>query len=264
VDVGGYYLQFACRGHGAATVIVEDALGVSTLESGGWWAVIDEIETTTRVCVYDRAGLGLSDAAPAHPRTSQEAVKDLRTLLDRAPVPGPYILVGHSIGGLHALLFASQHPNDVAGIVLVNGAHPDQWAEFQALLPPEAPGEPARLSQLRTLQAQPASNPERLDVIASAHQVRLALARGPQPLGDVPLVVLTRSPKAAIAPFLPPEIAAPGAELWQDLQGDLAGLSSNSTHVIAAQAGHNIQRDEPQLVIDAILRILDEAGGPGD
>jgi hypothetical protein len=102
-----------------------------------------------------------------------------------------------------------------------------------------------------------------LDVLGSAGQVRLALAGGPHPMGDMPLFVLTRSPAAAIAPFLPPEIAAPGAELWQDLQGDLAGLSSNSTHVIAAQAGHNIQRDEPQLVVEAILRIVDEARRPG-
>jgi pimeloyl-ACP methyl ester carboxylesterase len=185
-------------------------------------------------------------------------VNDLHALLENGLEPGPYILIGHSVGGLHALLYASQFPSDVAGLVLVNGAHPDQWARLRALLPPVTPGEPARLARLRTMPSQPADNPERLDVLASASQVRRALSGSLSPLDDVPLVVITRSPTAPMAPFLPPEIAGPGAPVWQELQANLAELSSNSTHLIAAEAGHSIHLKEPHMVIEAVLWIASE------
>lgn len=263
VDVGGYTLQFACWGQGAPTIIIEDALGVSTLESGGWWAVVSELAATTRVCIYDRAGLGWSDAAAQHPRTSQDMAADLRALVDAAGLPGPYVLVGQSQGAFNALLFASQYPNEVAGLVLVNGAHPHQWTRFQALLPAERPGEPARLSRLRTIHAHPADNSEGWDLIASAHQVQTALFDTANPLGELPLAVLTRSPESAMAPFLPPEIAGPGAQVWQALQAELAALSSHSTHLYADQAGHNIHLHEPERVTAAIRWVLAEAANSG-
>jgi pimeloyl-ACP methyl ester carboxylesterase len=263
--VDDFHLAYVCRGRGAPTVIIEEALGVPALESGGWWAILDEIAPLTRICVYDRPGLGLSSRAPAGPRTSQTAVDDLRAWLAAADVPGPYVLVGHGVGGFHALLYASLYPGEVAGLVLVNGAHPDQWTALQGLLPPETPGEPARLSRLRHLEAEPAANSEGLDVIASADQVRAALAAGPQPpLGDLPLVVLTRSPRSHMAPFLPPEIAVAGGPVWQALQAELAGLSNLGVHRLAAEGGHSLHRQAPALVIEAIREILDAANGPHD
>jgi pimeloyl-ACP methyl ester carboxylesterase len=263
--VGNYALAYLCRGEGSPAVIIEDALGVPALESGGWWDIVKEIAPLTRICVYDRAGLGLSSPAPQAPRTSQAAVDDLHALLATAAVPGPYLLVGHAVGGYHMLLFASQYPGEVAGLVLVNAFHPDQWTAFQALLPPKAPGEPDRLSRLRHLQAEPAANTEGLDVAASADQVRTALAAGPwPPLGDLPLVVLTRSPRASMAPFLPPEIAAGGGPVWQALQAELAELSSSGVHRLAAEGGHSLHLQEPELVITAIRQILDAVSGPRD
>jgi len=259
-DLGDYDLAYLCRGEGTPAVVIEDALGVPALESGGWWDLMAEIAPLTRICVYDRAGLGLSSQAPAGPRTSQTAVEDLRRLLNAAQVPGPYVLVGHAVGGYHTLLYASQYPGEVAGLVLVNGYHPDQWTAFQALLPAETPGEPARISRLRHLQAEPAANIEALDVVASAVQVRQALAAGPQPpLSDLPLVVLTRSPHSSLAPFLPPEIAAAGGAVWQALQADLAGLSSNGAHERAEGGGHSLHRQEPELVIAAIRQVVEAA-----
>lgn len=264
-DLGAYELAYLCRGEGTPAVVVEDALGVPALESGGWWELMAEIAPLTRICVYDRAGLGLSSQTPASPRTSQMAVEDLRMLLKAAQVPGPFVLVGHGVGGYHTLLYASQYPHEVAGLVLVNGYHPDQLAAFEALLPIEAPGEPARLGRLRHLQTEPAANSEALDVVASAALVRAALAAGPQPpLGDLPLVVLTRSPRSSMAPFLPPEIAAAAGPVWQALQAELARLSSNSTHTWAKQAGHSLHLQEPELMIAAIRQVVEAARGPLD
>jgi pimeloyl-ACP methyl ester carboxylesterase len=264
-DVGEHRLAYLCRGEGTPAVIIEDALGVPALESGGWWDLMAEIAPLTRICVYDRAGLGLSDQPSAGPRTSQTAVGDLRTLLNAAQVHGPYVLVGHAVGGYHTLLYASQHPGEVAGLVLVNSYHPDQWTALRTLLPPELPGEPTRISRLRHLQAKPAANTEMLDVVASAAQVHLALTAGPQPpLGNLPLVVLTRSPHSSMASFLPPEIALAAGPVWQALQADLAGLSSHSTHERAEKGGHSLHLQEPELVIAAIRQIVDAARGSHD
>jgi pimeloyl-ACP methyl ester carboxylesterase len=264
-ELGAYALAYLCRGEGYPVVVIEDALGVPALESGGWWDIMAEIAPLTRICVYDRAGLGLSGQAPAGPRTSQTAVEDLRTLLHAAQVPGPYVLVGHAVGGYHALLHASQHPGEMAGLVLINGYHPDQWTAFQALLPAEVPGEPARLSRLRYLQAQPAANTEGLDVFESAAQVSRSLAGRPQPpLGDLPLVVVTRSPESGLAPFMPPEISVAGGPVWQALQAELAGLSSSGTQEWAEKGGHSLHLQEPELVVAAIWQVVEAARGAHD
>ena len=244
IDVGGYKLQISCSGQGTPAVIVESGLGIPAIGSGHWRVVTSAIKKTTQICLYDRAGIGFSDAPDPHQsnRTSQDMVNDLHTLLVNANVPAPYILVGHSIGGYNVRLYASQYPYEVTGVVLVDSAHPDQWSEFSAVLPPES-----------RPPTDPFSNPERMDLIASADQVRVSKS-----MGDLPLVVLTRAP-GWIIPVLSPELSAKIDQIWQDLQFDLTGLSSNSTHMIAPLAGHNIPADEPQSVIEAILKVMEKA-----
>lgn len=252
VDIGGYSLRIACIGDGTPTVIVEAGFGEPAIESTSWVTVKNEIAKTTRICVYDRAGLGSSDVAPTKNRTSKDIAKDLHTLLVNAGVPRPYILVGHSLGGYHVLVFADQYPKEVAGIVLVDSSHPDQWTEVNAVLPPESPNEADTIKRLR--RVPPASLPEKLDVLKSAKQVRAVKS-----LGDLPLVVLTHSPtQQNMYPNVAPEITEKLEQMWQKLQNDLASLSSNSTHVTATKAGHYIQVDEPQLVIDAIRKVIEE------
>jgi len=253
VDIGGYALRILCTGQGTPTVIIEAGFGEPAVEkeTSSWTTVINGIEETTRICVYDRAGLGSSDVAPGKNRTSKDIVRDLHTLLVNAHVPGPYILVGHSLGGYHILLFANKYPKDVVGMVLVDSSHPDQWSEVSAVLPPESPNEPDSLKRLRRIP--PASLPEKLDIPASARQVRAVKS-----LGDLPLVVLTHNPVGNVFPDLSQEVAEKIEQVWQKLQNELASLSSNSSHIISAKSGHYIQVDEPQLVIDAILKVIAE------
>ena len=123
VDVGTHRLHLHCIGEGSPTVIFDAALGASSLS---WSLVHPEIARVTRACVYDRAGFGWSDGGPM-PRVAGRIANELHQLLQKAEVPGPYILVGHSFGGLVMRLFASRHAEDVAGIVLIEPAIPEEW-----------------------------------------------------------------------------------------------------------------------------------------
>lgn len=253
IDVGGYALHIVCMGEGTPTVIIETGFGEPAIEkeNSSWINVTNEIAKTTRICLYDRAGLGSSDVAKGNNRTSKDMAKDLHTLLHKAHVPGPYILVGHSIGGYHVLMFTHEYSKEVAGMVLVDSSHPDQWQEISAVLPPESPDEPTSIKNLRTLP--PASLPEKMDIMESIKQVREVKS-----LGNLPLVVISHSPTSTIDVRLTPELSAQIQQVWTKLQNNLASLSSNSTHIIATKAGHYIQVDEPQLVIDAILKVINE------
>lgn len=254
VDVGGYKLQILCSGQGTPTVIVDAELGDAAVESGNWLSVRYGVEKTTRICVYNRASLGSSDAPPTEPHTSQDVVKDLHTLLVNAHVPGPYIFVGHLFGGFTARLYANEYPDEVVGMILVDAYHPDYMSGTLAVLPPESPDEPESLNAWRgSLTEFITDTPESIDVMASAEQVRATNG-----LGDLPLVVITHSP-AWRSPSLPADVAERVEQVWQDLQIDLINLSSNSTQVLATKAGAYIPVDEPQLVIDAILKVVDEA-----
>lgn len=144
-DVGGYRLSIKCIGVGSPTVILEAGLGSS---SKTWEKVMPAVGRFTRVCSYDRPGQGKSDPAPrairrfgSHRyielRTGQQIVQDLHTLLAKAGAAGPYVLVGHSLGGLYAILYANQYPKDIVGMVLVDSAHQDQVAREEALMTPE-------------------------------------------------------------------------------------------------------------------------------
>jgi pimeloyl-ACP methyl ester carboxylesterase len=125
VDVGGFRLHVHCSGRGGPTVVFDAALGGSSLS---WCLVQPQVAALTRTCSYDRAGLGWSDAGPV-PRTAGRSAAELRALLDRADVPAPYVLVGHSFGTLVMRIFAARYPGQVAGLVLVEPAFPEDLIE---------------------------------------------------------------------------------------------------------------------------------------
>ena len=260
-NMRGRRLRFVCRGDSTPSVIIDQGGGISIEESFlrpfsmGWRKVFEQVARSHRTLMHDRAGLGWS-YEPAKPRSSSQLVKDLRALLRYAGVGPPYVLVGHSIGGFNVRLFASQYPDEVAGVVLVDSSHPDQWTRFGRLVPRPAPGESGALQRLRE-KPQPSLTPERIDYVTSADEVRTAGT-----LGSVPLIVLSRSPNALRPPGLPADLAAKIELVWSELQQELLNLSSRSEQIVATHAGHNIQLDEPQLVTETILRMLRETNEP--
>ena len=123
VDVGTHSLHINCLGEGSPTVILEAASGGM---SAHWVRVQQQLAQTTRVCAYDRAGMGWSEGGP-EPRDAARVTGELHALLEGAGVEGPYVMVGHSFGGLYARAYAARYPDETAGVVLVDSSHPDQF-----------------------------------------------------------------------------------------------------------------------------------------
>jgi pimeloyl-ACP methyl ester carboxylesterase len=219
-------------------------------------------ERTYRICSYDRANLGRSEKA-SKPRTFLDMARDLHVLLANAQIKGSYILVGHSMGGFLVRVFRDQYPEEVVGLVLEDAAHPDMGMRLMEGLPPRSVFESqavrttrAYFNWMSTSNGRTPNDPEGVDLLTSNAQVHAV-----KPPGNLPLVVISRSPDNPSFPYspddLPAETNAALRQIWQDLQGELVGLSTSSTQVIAARAGHSISRAEPGLVID----VVDEARG---
>src|SRR5690554_6307359 len=130
IDVSGFKMHIFCMGEGNPTVILEALSGGS---SSYWGWIQPELARSTRVCVYDRAGRGWSEPDP-EPITLARTVRNLQTLLTNARIEGPYLLVGHSIGGIYVRQFAADYPDQVAGIVLMDASHPFQYDRYPGLL----------------------------------------------------------------------------------------------------------------------------------
>jgi pimeloyl-ACP methyl ester carboxylesterase len=274
VDVGGYSMHIYCSGQGTPTVILDSGLGDSYFS---WNKVQPGIANFTRVCSYDRAGLGYSDSSP-HPRTSKNFTEELHVLLRNGGITGPLILVGHSMGGFDMRLYASLYPHDIAGMVLVDSSHPEQEKRFPPAVNDLAASD---LRQQEFLAAiTPFGIPRILGFCGSDLEIRAAecnfhTAREgiaelrafstsaaqtaiSGSLGDTPLVVLSHDPNTP-QPDLPEDLVKPFNDVWEKMQEELAHLSSRSEHVIANNSGHYIQLDRPDLVIEAVHKVVDES-----
>jgi pimeloyl-ACP methyl ester carboxylesterase len=241
INVGGYEMYLHCMGTETPTVVLEAGFD----DVADTWALVQpKVARFTRTCAYDRAGLGQSDPGP-EPRDSVQIVKELHTLLINADIEGPYVLVGHSLGGMYMRLFADYYQEEVIGLVLVDSAHIDQYERDAAVLPPESPSESESLRFYREWFTNAPTYPE------LPHRLF-----EPGSLGDMPLVVLT-SPHKDRAIDLPTGLSDMWDEIWVELQNEWAQTSSHSTHIMAYESGHFIQQDQPDLVIDAILQVVD-------
>ncbi len=277
-DVGGYRLHLNCLGQGSPTVVLESGLGRDSLD---WSWVQPSLAQRTRVCSYDRAGSGWSDPGPL-PRDSRSIAKELRTLIDRSGLEGPLLLVGHSAGGSHLQLFHHDYPEDVAGLVLVDVSHlkaPQPPAKrmvriaktlhfFGALralglldsrdlpadLQPVANALVYRRGFLSTLEA------ENADAAESLRQVHEVAIEGS--LADLPLLLLTAARPVEEEPRLPPGMTLEEAKgeraLRQRKQTEMLNLSSKSRQVFAEGSGHQIQKDQPDLVVKSVGELIDE------
>lgn len=250
-DAGGHKLYIECYGEGSPTVVLEHGLGTS---ANTWYRIIPHIAAETRVCAYDRTNSGKSDVI-MEPRTMDQAADELHALLQAAKIKGPYVLAGHSLGGFFVLVYADRYSEDIAGVVLVDSAHPDQEARGLAALPTPSPNEIGALKSARYDLTHPLSQAEGIEWNGMLERVRSAKS-----LDSIPLFVLvhTSNPKGYGSNF-PLDVATKQEQVWQDVQKEYASLSADSTLVVAANAGHFIQNDEPQLVIDAILGLVDKA-----
>jgi pimeloyl-ACP methyl ester carboxylesterase len=252
VDVGGHRLHLQCFGSGTPTVVLESGLG-GPAASWGW--ISAEVARETTVCAYDRAGRGWSDAATG-PQDGVAVATDLHTLLNRGHVTGPFVLVGHSSGAQYVRIFAGRYPEQVAGMVLLDGqpaeafegipSFPAFYSRFRrvfALLPSLARLGVARLVSHNGFDSLPAAarDMQRLHY-SSARQFRslrdefaalptsLAQARSFQNLGDRPLIVVTAE-RDALAGWLP-------------LQDRMATLSTNSSHRVVPYTHDELVNDQ--------------------
>lgn len=279
------YLE--CAGSGAPTVVLESGYGHSgrawtTDVLPSTWEPPDAARTTvfegvsafTRVCLYDRPGTifpvprpfapSRSDPAPM-PRTARSMVDDLHGALAAAEIPGPYVFVGHSLGGLLGRVFAAVYPDQVAGLVLVDAFSPELWHRFRTALPD------ADRAALEALEQGPRAElqavypeAELLDLDAIVDEAEGITAA--HPLRPMPLTVLTRGwPLAAVVPpeMVPPDFA------WDTLerealaaQQSLAALAPESRQLILPDSGHMIQLDRPDVVIEAVRDVVEATREP--
>jgi len=254
-DIGGRKLFLHCAGSGSPAVVFQGGLTTD------WVEVQSQVAPFTRACSYDPAnGLwGRSDPAPT-PRTARNVVADLHALLAAAKVPGPYVFAGHSDGGLFVQLYASKHPNQVAGLVLIDAVSTDYYARRSALLKKLLPPAAWKAAMRQLLARAPALvDPEQIDMETSLAQTRAALAVAP--LRPMPLFVLTRG--RVDQPDTDPRINSADERLWQMLQNGLAALVPHSRHVIARRSGHDIQHEQPGLVVKAIRDVVEAVRHPG-
>ena len=248
-------LYLACVGSGSPTVVLESGLGANTFS---WSDVQPQLGRTARTCAYDRAGIGNSAGRP-RVRDARDDIDDLQRLLTGAHLDPPYVLVGQSYGGLLVRLFAQAHPEETAGIVLVDAKGRDQMRRELAIWPKsQAPA-------LRRSWARPVR--DGVDLAAGD-----ALASRVTSLGDAPLAVVTAGTHKADSTGMPPPLARALYRLWVTMQDELAALSSDQVHVVALASDHWVQirrfyrgnqriDGQPDVVIRAVEAVVRAARG---
>src|SRR5712692_2471525 len=296
LDIGGRRLHLWCTGEGSPTVVLDSGLPGSSLS---WTLVQPEVAKFTRVCSYDRAGLGWSDPG-LRPRTTARIVEELRALLTRAGIQPPYVLVGHSFGAFTARLFASQCPDEVVGMVLVDPIHPREWLELR----PEQKRGLRRAVQLSRYAAF-------LVALGLGRLVAWLIRIGAGGLARVLVLSISggavRGRESLMESVwkLPPELRSTVGVFWTHPKsyramadqiealpesaaqvavaseyGDMplvvlsarnsdsgrmpdhdavAKLSSSGRHIVARDSGHWIQLDRPELVVTAIRDVCEAA-----
>lgn len=291
----GRKIQIVCMGEGAPTVILTAGMGNW---GPTWRAVHGPIAEQTRACTWDRPGFGFSDASPVA-QTTVATTSDLEEALASIGIDGPYVMAGHSLGGSESLLFADRNPGAVVGIILVDSVFPDQAARFREVSPVSASiderglamgmaywrkcasdlesgqvglGAPDPQGCLRLPSDYPPAIAEALTLLASDprrpatraslfENILLSTALFANPdrdYGDMPIVVLTAGEEPTDITEDMTDWPAQSAA-WLDGHRDLAALSSKGVNRIIPDAGHYIQIDRPDVVIAAILEVVEAA-----
>ena len=253
----GRRIALLCIGDGAPTVVVDAGLGGRSTV-GAWLDIARDVSKTTRICLHDRAGLGESDPASGE-RSSIEVADDLHAALNIAGERGPFILVGHSVGGLNMRVFAGRFPADLGGLVLVDSTHPDQDAAWLKALPSAQDGEDTAVTNARVFLTErgdkPTANSEHLNFKVSGDEARAVRAIA------APVIVLTHAASWRMVPDLPDDVMNALEAENQRLQREQLDLSPQSQQRISAAGGHNLPVEDRHLVITAILDVVESVRG---
>ena len=272
----GRQMFLNCIGSGSPAVIFDSGAGST---SSAWHGVWQETGKSTLACTYDRAGLGLSDPGPL-PRDATAVANDIDALLTAAKIPGPYILVGHSLGSYHIRQFANTRFDKMAGMVLVDPSGDGQEARFMAAIPKAFASSKAQMDAMKSLncvanlRAKLVAKADKLaqdclgndadiiesylsEVDAMAGPSTDQLTKSRRQWGAMPLIVLTRGDYDK---EMPPTFSKADREgmktVWVAMHEEMTALSTTGKHVTVPGAGHGIQRDKPQAVIDAVAEVL--------
>jgi pimeloyl-ACP methyl ester carboxylesterase len=234
-DIGGYSLAYRCTGKGSPTVLLEAGYTASGIDTFGP-AIQPALATTSRVCTYDRAGDGTSDARPKDvtPVTAGTQAGELHALLDAIHVKGPYVVVGHSYGGMVSRAFAARYPKEVVGMVLLDASSEPEIPVYDRL----------HAGAWVDGSVTPAPN-QTIDIHATVRELRNAPS-----LGAMPLIVVT-------AGILEDRWLAEEPVVEARAQTRLAGLSTDSIHVLDRGKGHLLPRTDPRIVIVAVRTVVD-------
>ena len=236
IDAGGHSLSMLSGGQAGAAVVFEAGFGAGL---ASWSTVQSSIAKFARTVSYDRAGIGQSEAGPK-PRAAKQIATELHTALQNAGVGPPYILVGHSFGGIYVRVFADMYPKEVAGLVLIDPSQEtfDEWTRAHKEAQRAAP-------EQQLAQASQGVRDESAQVPASYAQARAAKV----PAG-IPVILLT----AARDETMPESVR----KVWAQMHEDWIAKVPGAKHVVVENSGHFIQAEQPQVVIDAIRQVVDQ------
>jgi len=284
VDVDGRFMHIHCRGQGSPTVVLE--LGIGSV-SATWDEMHQRLAAVTRVCAYDRAGLGYSEPFD-HPRRATDVANLLHELLQRAGIRDDLILVGWSAGGVYIREFHQQFPEQVSAMLFVDSSH-----EQQANRMPQMPGSDSnstpriakylapigliRMSGILDRRVDSSSASEELKprlkaLYNQSHALATVLkesdafdldidaSQPPAPIGDLPLIVLTRGKPVELPEGSPPnttlELLQQERKARNELQQELTALSNRGKQIIAEESGHHIYLDQPELLIESVTELV--------
>lgn len=269
VEIDGRFSHIHCTGDGVPTIVLESGLD----DRGSWsWATVqEELSRISRVCAYDRAGMLWSEPR-AGPRDAERIADELHALLGAASETPPYVMVGHSFGGLYVRVFDDRYPGETTGFVFVDASHPEQEERFPAevreMMRANSDENPRWLLRIFTpFRILTGERPtprtaywwrtftEGVLAEAAADEAIYEQAARTGPLGDRAVIVLTSG-----MPMEMPGISETGnvamGRVMLELHGELAALSTNSDHRVVDGAGHYIHRDRPDAVVAAVRDVV--------
>jgi pimeloyl-ACP methyl ester carboxylesterase len=293
VEVNDHRLHVRIRGEGAPSVVIISGLGSPSAE---WWYLQDDIAEQGTVVTFDRAGYGFSDYGPL-PRTNRRISEELFELLERAGISPPYLLIGHSAGGLMAQYFARMYPGLVGAMVLVDSLSPEA-GRIRDLDAPEYQKRasiPAIMKELKMILEM--DDDQFVEIVPSIMGTRYDNLTGPVkdliiqqhldrkmyrtmlhemevwehnlshvneegPFPPVPLKVICRDTVVMIDEMMqmgiPEEEAGAAESLWAEINRNLAGLSPKGDFLVASGAGHEIHLSKPRYIVDAVSDLIED------